>query len=94
MVENIKVAELLHENIATNFRLLTSGPIPPNPSELLSLTKMRDILVELADDADYVLIDSPPTIAVTDACVLASIVNGVILVLDAGVIRPRNGAEG
>ncbi len=69
--------------------LLTSGPIPPNPSELLGSAKMEMTLNMLARQYDYVVIDSPPVLAVTDAAVLSRRVEGVLLVVDAG--RTRRG---
>lgn len=66
-----------------NLRLLTSGPIPPNPSELLSSKRMGAVLAEVQKDAELVILDSPPVLAVTDAAVLASKVDGVILLLEA-----------
>ncbi|MBI4214154.1 MAG: CpsD/CapB family tyrosine-protein kinase [Chloroflexi bacterium] len=64
-------------------RLLTSGPLPPNPAELLSLDRVDRILELLAQEADLVLLDSPPAAAVADASILASRVDGVVLVIDA-----------
>lgn len=61
--------------------ILTSGPIPPNPAELLDSQRMKQILQEITQVYEFVLIDSPPAIAVTDASVLAQSVDGVILVL-------------
>lgn len=63
--------------------VLTSGSIPPNPAELLGSEKMEHILKELTALADYVVIDSPPTI-ITDAQVIASKVDGIILVIQPG----------
>ena len=59
--------------------LLPSGPLPPNPSELLSSAQMRQLLERLADSYDYVLVDSPPLLAVADALELARVVDGVVL---------------
>jgi non-specific protein-tyrosine kinase len=59
--------------------LLPSGPLPPNPSELLSSGQMRDVLELLGSSYDYVLIDSPPLLAVADALELARAVDGVVL---------------
>lgn len=67
--------------------LLTSGPIPPNPSELLGSAKMEKTISTLARQYDYVVIDSPPVLAVTDAAVLSRRVEGVLLVVDAGKTR-------
>jgi len=67
--------------------LLASGPLPPNPSELLASERMVRIIARLADQADMVLFDSPPVGAVSDAAVLATRVDGVLLVVDAGRTR-------
>jgi len=70
-----------------NLRLLTSGPLPPNPAELLASRRMSELLVLLAEQATYVLIDTPPIIAVADAAVPAARVDGVLLVVRAGKTR-------
>lgn len=67
-----------------NLQVLTSGSLPPNPAELLSSRRMSDIITALAEQADVVLFDVPPVIAVTDAAVLAAKVDGVLLVIQAG----------
>jgi tyrosine-protein kinase Etk/Wzc len=66
-----------HENLF----LLPSGPIPPNPSELLGSSKMARLLEELKGRFDYILFDSPPLLAVTDAALLGGKLDGVILVV-------------
>lgn len=70
-----------------NLRVLTSGPIPPNPSELLGSARMLALVERLARDNDMVIFDSPPVLAVTDATVLAARVDAVMLVTDAGRTR-------
>lgn len=67
--------------------VLVAGPIPPNPAELLGSKRMKQILHEVSDAYDIVLIDSPPTIAVTDSSILAQSVDGVILVLASGEVK-------
>ncbi|VBB09398.1 exopolysaccharide synthesis protein [Lucifera butyrica] len=89
LVEGGKMAELLQETPIPNLYLLPSGPNPPNPSELLGSAKMLNILTEAKKLADIVIIDAPPTIAVTDACVLATNVDGIVLVVGAGMTRPE-----
>ncbi len=79
--------ELLHEGPVSGLKILTSGPIPPNPAELLGSERTRQLWPQLLDDFDYVVIDSPPVLAVTDAALLASQVHGVILVIWAGMQR-------
>ena len=64
--------------------LLASGPLPPNPSELLGSRRFEEILAALAKEADIVLLDAPPIVSVSDAAVLASKVDGVLLVVSAG----------
>jgi non-specific protein-tyrosine kinase len=66
-----------------NLRLITSGPIPPNPSELLESKRMEAVLAEVKKSAELVILDTSPTLAVTDAAVLASRVDGVILLAEA-----------
>lgn len=70
-----------------NYYALTSGSLPPNPSELLGSGKMVDIIHQLEDQAELVVIDTPPLLAVTDACVLAPRVDGVLLIIKPGVTK-------
>ena len=67
--------------------VLTSGPTPPNPAELLGSARMDSILEELMRRADIVLLDSPPVVAVTDAAVLSAKVDGCLLVVGAGIAK-------
>ncbi|CAG0929303.1 protein-tyrosine kinase [Thermoflexales bacterium] len=70
-----------------NLQVLTSGPLPPNPAELLGSQRMLDVIDALKSRADIVLFDAPPVIAVTDASVLGTRVDGVLLVVQAGQTR-------
>ena len=65
-------------------RVLTSGPLPPRPADILGSRRMEAIIERLRAEADVVLFDTPPVIAVTDAAVLATRVDGVLLVLKSG----------
>ena len=67
--------------------LLNTGPLPPNPSELLGSARMSALVKRLKEEADVVLFDSPPVLAVTDASVLGAWADGVLLVTDAGQTR-------
>ncbi|WP_458411737.1 CpsD/CapB family tyrosine-protein kinase [Schinkia sp. CFF1] len=67
-----------------NLDILPSGPIPPNPAEMLGSTAMKTLLENVADEYDMILIDSPPVLAVTDAHVLSNLADGVILVTKSG----------
>ena len=81
------VSPPLQETQVPNLRVLTSGPVPPNPAEILASQRMAELLETLRADAEYVLIDAPPIIAVADAAILAPRVDGVILVVNAGKTR-------
>ncbi len=70
--------------------VLSSGPLPPNPAELLGSAKMDAIMALLRAEADTVILDSPPLLTVTDPAVIARVADGVILVAAAG--RTRTGA--
>jgi protein-tyrosine kinase len=70
-----------------NLRLLNTGPLPPNPSELLGSQRMAALIERLKEEADVILFDSPPSLAVADASVLATQTDGVLLVTDAGRTR-------
>ncbi len=68
----------------TSLRLLTSGPLPSIPSQLLASQKMAEVIERLAALAEIVIFDAPPLITVNDASLLASRVDGVLLVVKAG----------
>ena len=70
-----------------NLLLVTSGPLPPNPSELLDSPQALHVLQGLAQAADLVIYDTPPATAVTDPAIMATRVDGVVLVINAGVTR-------
>jgi capsular exopolysaccharide synthesis family protein len=67
--------------------VLTSGPLPPNPAELMGSRRMEEVVAALTEQADQVFFDTPPVVAVTDAAVLATKVDGVLLVISAGKTR-------
>jgi succinoglycan biosynthesis transport protein ExoP len=71
-------------------KVLASGPLPPNPSELLSSPRTTDMFKQLASQADIVLIDCPPALPVTDAAVLATKVDGTLVVASATTTTYRD----
>ena len=81
------LAEAVQETEIENLDALTSGVIPPNPSELLGSERMQHILARAQEEYDYVLLDTPPVLPVTDTLVLGSLVDGLILVLDSGEVK-------
>lgn len=73
----------LQQTSVPGLQALTSGPLPPRPADILGSRRMEAIIERLRAEADVVLFDTPPVIAVTDAAVLATRVDGVLLVLKA-----------
>ncbi len=71
------------KEVGTNLSLLTSGKIPPNPSEMLGSKAMNELIKILKERFDYVVLDTPPVLAVTDAQILSTKVEGTILVVRA-----------
>jgi uncharacterized protein involved in exopolysaccharide biosynthesis/Mrp family chromosome partitioning ATPase len=69
-----------------NLHIIEAGPIPANPSELLSTAAMRDFLAAVSAEYDIVLIDTPPILPVTDSAIVAGQVDGVLLVYQAGKV--------
>jgi polysaccharide biosynthesis transport protein len=67
-----------------NLKILTSGPVPPNPAELLGSEEMRKLLAQLSERFAHIIIDSPPAISFTDASILSTMVDGVMLVVHGG----------
>ena len=68
----------------SNIHLLSSGPLPPNPAELLGSQQMRDLLEEASQHFKYIVIDSPPIASFTDGVLISAIVDGVLLVVQGG----------
>ncbi|MDT0223432.1 polysaccharide biosynthesis tyrosine autokinase [Gordonia sp. AC31] len=72
-----------------NLWVLASGPRPPNPAELLGTKRAEDVFAGFADAFDYVIVDSPPILPVTDSVVMSRFVDGVVVVVRAGRTRGR-----
>jgi capsular exopolysaccharide synthesis family protein len=80
----VEIDSLIQKLQIPNLSLLPCGPIPPNPAELISSEKMKQMLAMLSERYDHILIDSPPLINVTDPVILSTLVDGVILVVHGG----------
>ncbi|CAN7711432.1 CpsD/CapB family tyrosine-protein kinase [Paenibacillus sp. LjRoot153] len=87
IVNRTQFDEFISETSIENLFLITSGPIPPNPSELLMSQKMTAFLEEMAARFDVIIIDSPPTLAVADAQILATKCDGVVMVISDGKVK-------
>jgi len=86
---NGHIVETQHEHLL----LLPSGPLPPNPADLLSTGRIRSILSEAADIADVVIVDAPPTLGLADVPLLASAAGHVLFVVESGKTRTRSAIE-
>jgi non-specific protein-tyrosine kinase len=80
-------AAYLQETEIDNLRVMTTGPIPPNPAEMLNSARMHEMIEILKTEADVVLFDTPPVLAVADTSILASQVDGTLLVVWANRTR-------
>ncbi|MDR4219043.1 CpsD/CapB family tyrosine-protein kinase [Priestia megaterium] len=78
------LAQAVQESEIPHLSVLTSGPIPPNPSELLASAQMAELLKEMKEQFDMIIFDTPPILAVADAQILANQVDGTILVVSSG----------
>jgi capsular exopolysaccharide synthesis family protein len=92
--EDASIEQLVNTTEQDRLSVLTSGPLPPNPAELLASKRFTAILHRLREAYDLVVIDSPPLQAVTDAAILASVTDGTIFVIDAGRTRRGAAAQG
>ena len=79
--------EVIRDTNVDNLSLIPSGPIPPNPSEILGSQRMITLLEELKEMFDVILFDTPPVLAVTDSAIISSYCDGVILVVHAGKVK-------
>jgi tyrosine-protein kinase Etk/Wzc len=84
IIGKVSLADAVHETDIPNLFVLGSGEFPPNPSELLGSEGMRKLIAEARESFDAVLFDTPPLLAVTDAAVLSTRVDGTVLVVRMG----------
>jgi succinoglycan biosynthesis transport protein ExoP len=84
LVGKTDVSAILQETKVPHLRLIASGPLPPLPAELLSSPRMKTLLEDLLTQADTVIVDTPPAVALTDATLLSSLVNGTLMVITCG----------
>lgn len=79
-----EILDIIQKDEDSNLNLLPSGPIPPNPAELIGSEQMKSLLIKLEQNFTHVVIDSPPIASFTDGVLIASLVDGVILVVHSG----------
>ncbi|MGN7476654.1 CpsD/CapB family tyrosine-protein kinase [Solibacillus silvestris] len=81
--------DAIQETFIVGLNVITSGPIPPNPSELLSSRAMDALFLDVKKDYDVIIIDSPPLLSVSDSQILANKCDGTVLIVNAGVVDKR-----
>lgn len=85
LVKNKEINEVIQKvKDFENLEIITSGPIPPMPAELLASERMKTLISDLSKIYDYILIDTPPVLSVADATIMSSMVDGVVLVVAIG----------
>ncbi len=87
LVEGIPLENLLQKTVVPGLQVMATGPLPPNPAELLGSGRMQEILTKLTEHADIVILDSPPLMAVADAVILSTITDAVLMVVRSGKTR-------
>lgn len=86
LIGRVDLADILQPYGKHQLALLGAGQIPPNPSELLGSPAMRECLRELSEKFDYVLLDAPPMLPVTDSAVLSTLADGAVVVVGSGLV--------
>jgi polysaccharide biosynthesis transport protein len=84
------IDEVLRDTDVEHLKVITSGPIPPSPTELLSSNRMHQVLEQLTERFDLVLLDSPPVLGLADSPLMAALVDGVVVVIQSD--RSRRGS--
>jgi len=84
---NMQPSEITLNTVVANLFAIPTGPLPPNPAELLSGKKMQDLLELAVTKFDHVIIDSPPILGLADALVIANLVEGMLIVVESGKTR-------
>jgi len=87
LVGRATVDDIIRTSPIRNLDIITSGTIPPNPSELIGSVRMKEFLAEMQKRYDLILIDTPPVIPVTDAQIVSTLVDGMIIVISSGVTQ-------
>ncbi|WKK69130.1 CpsD/CapB family tyrosine-protein kinase [Brochothrix thermosphacta] len=83
LIGKLSIADAIQETFVPNLSVLTSGPMPPNPAELLSINKLDTLMDEFKKIFDIIIIDTPPVVNLTDAVVISRVADGIILVVRA-----------
>ena len=79
--------DVMQQTNVPGLTVIPSGPIPPNPAEMVASKRMSGLIAELREQYDIILIDTPPLLAVTDAQIIATKSDGVLMVIDYGKVK-------
>ena len=90
LIDRASLADVIQPWGTGNLTVLPAGQIPPNPSELLGSNKMQEVIDQLRETADYVLLDAPPVLPVTDAAILSTYASGSLLISSIGHTRQQD----
>src|SRR2546426_4070007 len=86
---NIGALEVVHKTQVPNLFVMTTGPLPPNPVELLSSMKLLSVLTQCEEHFAHVIVDGPPVLGIADSIVLSNQVDNAVFVVESG--RTRKG---
>lgn len=86
---DLNLQDVVKESNVHNLYHLQSGPVPPNPADLLNSNRMQETIEEMKENFDLVIFDSPPILAVTDAQILATKVDGTIVIIPEGRVSKK-----
>jgi len=89
LIQQVQVTEVL-QHVGSNLYVLASGPTPPNPSEVLASSYVRDVIRSLLTHVDYVIVDTAPLLPVADGSEVAALADGTLLVARHGVTTETN----
>ena len=88
--KNFELSNIIYKTTLNNLYIVPSGPIPPNPSELIGSNKMKKLIQILSKQIDLVIFDAPPVLSVTDAQILSAQVDGTVLVVRENVTEKED----
>jgi capsular exopolysaccharide synthesis family protein len=89
LIGSLALEDVIKPTEVDKLDVITAGDIPPNPAELVASERMRKFIEDVRERYDHVILDSPPVVAVTDAAVLATRVDGALLVVSSGTVNRK-----
>lgn len=84
LIKELSTQDVIQQTTIPNLHVITSGPIPPNPAELLTSSELKVLLEDLKQSYDLVIFDAPPVLPVTDAQIISNLMDGTVLVVNSG----------